>query len=431
MFGMLGIKFYGNREIAKVADHQDKLNRNFSEILFIHLIFTLISIILYVFYVIKYSEYYFYALIQGLVVISGFFDVSWLFFGLEKFKESVLRSSFVKILSVVCIFAFVKDRHDFNIYILIMSSSLLLSQLILCVQAKKYVSFVKFNLKDSYRHISPLFVLFIPVLALSLFKYMDKIMLGAWSTKVELGFYENADKVINIPLSIIFSVGSVMLPKMTKLISSGDDLFAQYYMRITIKYLVGLSFAMTCGLIGISCVFSYVFWGAAFSKSGTIISLLALSLPFSTLANIIRNQDMIPKKRDKYYTYSIINGAIVNIIVNSLTIPHLQAFGVALGTIAAEVTVCLSEIWFVRKELDYFKSVLQSLVFIPASILMCISVYTIGLTLGTSILTLVLQIIFGSLFLLIFSYISLFLFRDKDLKMITEGFDNLLKKAKQ
>lgn len=71
-------------------------------------------------------------------------------------------------------------------------------------------------------HIEPLLILFIPAIAVSLYKYMDKIMIGAMSNKTQLGFYENAEKVINIPLTIITSFGTVMLPKMSNLVASHD-----------------------------------------------------------------------------------------------------------------------------------------------------------------------------------------------------------------
>ena len=79
-------------------------------------------------------------------------------------------------------------------------------------------------------HIGPLFILFIPAIAVSLYKYMDKIMIGKLSSKTQLGFYENAEKVINIPITIIGSFGTVMLPKMSNLASKSNSKGAEYYM---------------------------------------------------------------------------------------------------------------------------------------------------------------------------------------------------------
>ena len=53
------------------------------------------------------------------------------------------------------------------------------------------------------KHIKPNFVLFIPLLAMSVYHIMDKTILGILVTYEQVGFYYNADKVINIPIGVI------------------------------------------------------------------------------------------------------------------------------------------------------------------------------------------------------------------------------------
>lgn len=43
------------------------------------------------------------------------FDISWLFQGLEDFKSIVIRNTIVKLVSVVCIFLFIRDQSDIYI----------------------------------------------------------------------------------------------------------------------------------------------------------------------------------------------------------------------------------------------------------------------------------------------------------------------------
>ena len=148
-------------------------------------------------------------------VLSGLFDISWFYFGIEHFKLTVLRSTVIKILNVICVFTLVRSKSDLWIYCLIMALGMLLSQLTLWVPLKKYVKFVKPSWSKMTIHIKPMLVLFVPTIAVSLYKYMDKIMIGSISSKTQLGFYENAEKVINIPTTVITSFGTVMLPKMS------------------------------------------------------------------------------------------------------------------------------------------------------------------------------------------------------------------------
>ena len=147
-------------------------------------------------------------------------------------------------------------------------------------------------------HIKPMLILFIPAIAISLYKYMDKIMLGGLlGSKEQLGFYENAEKVINMPVTIISSFGTVMLPKMSNLAIRSDKTEARKYMSVSMKYIMCLAFALAFGIAGIGTTFAPMFWGDKFYTSGVLIMELAVTIPFISFANVIRTQYLIPTKQ--------------------------------------------------------------------------------------------------------------------------------------
>lgn len=428
LFGMLGMKFYGNRKIAQVRDNKDELERTYSELLTIHIIISLVSCILYIGYI-RLSDYELriFALIQGFMVVSTIFDISWFFFGIENFKINVTRNAVIKVLSVICIFLFVKERTDFWKYVLIMATSQAAGQSILFLIVPKYVKYRLPNFRDLGKHIMPLLVLFIPVISTSLFKYMDKIMLGALGNKIELGLYDNAEKILNIPLSVIFAFGSVMLPKISNLIANQNTKQCDKYMKVSIRYMGGLSIAMAFGMSGIANIFAPIFWGKDFSKCAELITILAISLPFTTLANIVRNQDLVPNNKDKQYTCAIVIGASVNLLVNWLLIPRFQAYGVSLGTLIAEISVCFVQIIFVNKDFHYREYIGKALWFTIPGIVMYVIVLCIGIRLGVHIYTLFIQICVG---VVVFGSISfIHLIRIKDEEFL--GFLNRIKKVKR
>ena len=133
---------------------------------------------------------------------------------------------------------------------------------------------------------------------------MDKIMIGMMSTKTQLGYYENAEKVCNIPITIIASFGTVMLPKISNMISKSNDKLSGKYMKISMRYIMLLALALAFGLAGISDTFSVVFWGKGFVACGNIIKLLSVTIPFIAFANILRTQYLIPYQMDKEYLIS-------------------------------------------------------------------------------------------------------------------------------
>ena len=247
-------------------------------------------------------------------------------------------------------------------------------------------------------HLKPLLVLFVPAVAVSLYKYMDKIMLGAMTDKVQLGYYENAEKVINLPMSIIVSFGTVMLARMSNLIAVNQEKEIKRYIVMSMKYIMGLAIALACGLSGVGPVFAPVFWGEEFTISGRLIVGLATTIPFMAFANVLRTQYLIPKEKDKTYVLSVMAGAVVNFGINWLLIPQYGAVGATLGTIAAEIAVCVYQTVSVRNELPVMEYVENTVFFLIVGIVMYFIVRQIGIELGTKVLTLFVQIAVGVAF---------------------------------
>ena len=360
LIAMLGIGNHGNRSIAAVRDDRKKLNKTFSSIYSLQVITFSIAILAYAIYLVLFvKDNRLIVLLQLIYVTSGLFDIGWLFFGLEQFKLTVARNTLIKISTVVLMFVFVHKPSDLWKYTLIMSAGTLFSQAYLWLYVKKYVSFEKCSVKEITSNIKPVLILFIPVLAYSIYKVMDKIMLGNMSSYDQVGFYNNAEKIINIPMGIITALGTVMLPRMSNIVANGDKKRVDDYIRISAKLVTLLSSAIAFGLMGVSSVLAPVFFGDEFIACGEIIRLLSVTVFFIAWANVIRTQYLIPNKRDSIYLTSTMVGAILNLIINWMLIPKYQANGAAFGTIVAEFSVMLVQMVAVKNELPMRKYIMS------------------------------------------------------------------------
>ena len=393
---LLGINNYGNRTIAKVRDNEDKRSKEFWSMYILQLVMGIIMLILYLGYILLFNEEYKQiALIQSLYILSSILDINWFFFGLEEFKTTITRNTFVKIATVILIFLIVKNKEDLWKYTLIMSSMTVLSQIILWYALKKKICFVKIQKKDIIKHIKPNLILFIPVIAISLYKMLDKVMLGTMTSVVEVGYFENAEKIANIPMTIISALGTVMLPRMSNIIAKGEEDKVNNYITKSINFVMFLSMAMCFGLVAISSEFAPYYFGEEFKKTGVLIALLAFTFPFLSFANVIRTQYLIPKERDRDYIISVSLGAIVNILLNIILIPMYKSIGACIGTIAAEAIVMIYQTISVRKELNILQYIKKSIPFILKSILMFVIIYPINFTEMNTVIKLMFQIIIG------------------------------------
>lgn len=286
------------------------------------------------------------------------FDINWFYFGIEKFKLTVTRNTIIKVLTVVLILLLVKDKNDLSVYIVIMAGGVLLGQLAMWTQLGKYVHFVRTKWKDSFKVFLPVLILFLPTVATSLYRYMDKIMLGTMVTMNQLGYYENSEKFISIAMGVINALGTVMIPQMSNLISNGETRKAREYLDKSIEGIYIIASPLAFGLASVATILSVVFYGEDFLPCGSIIPVLAMSLLFSAWANVIRTQYLIPNTRDREYIISMFCGAGANLIINFVLIPVVGAVGAAIGTVFAEAAVAIAHSFFVRKELPllhYFK----------------------------------------------------------------------------
>lgn len=402
LFTLLGVNNYGNRTIAKVRDNKQELSKNFWEIYFMQLFMGLIMLLLYYIYIFCFNVRYFsISLLASLFIISAIIDINWFYFGLEEFKKTVVRNAIVKILSVILIFIFVKNNDDIWKYMIIMSGSTLLSQSIMWFFLKGTITLKKIKLEAVVKHIKPNLILFIPFIAVSLYKMMDKVMLGAFTNVNEVGFYENAEKIINIPMVFITALGTVMMPRISNIAEKGDVENVKKYIDKSITFASFISMAMCCGLICIGNQFAPWFFGKEFEKTGLLIILLSVTLPFLSFANVIRTQYLIPFEKDKVFVKSVIVGAIINFIFNLILIKKFESIGACIGTIAAEITVMFYQSFAVRKELSIIDYLKKCIPFLAKAIIMLFLIFPIQYLNMNSVITIFIQVIIGGLVYLI------------------------------
>lgn len=405
LFAMLGLANYGNRTIAKSKNNKETLSKEFCSIYALQIITSSIVILAYIVYIVFFNNVYkIYSIIQLIYIISTVFDINWFFFGMEKFKLTVTRNTVIRILSALSIFIFVKEKNDLILYMIIMIGGTFLSQLVLWPFLKKEIKFIKPEWKDIKKHIKPNIILFIPVIAVSIYKIMDKIMLGSMSDVSNVGYYENAEKIINIPMSIITALGTVMLPRISNLVANGEKNKTMEYISKSIELVLFLSIPMFFGLLAIGRNFAPIFFGENFIKTGYIIQYLSITMVFISWANVIRTQYLIPNEKDKIYIVSVFGGAIVNVVINYLLIPKYNAVGAAIGTIFAEMFVMLYQTYAVRKELEIKKYLDYLYEYAIKGLIMYILIILLNNVIENKIILIMVQIITGVIIYMTLNY---------------------------
>ena len=396
MLAFLGFENYGSRLVAEHSKDSAMLNKVFSAAYYFQVIFSVISICGYSGYILFFCrENAVIAWIQMLYVVAELFNVSWLYFGLEHFRTTALVNIVVRVLSFAGIFLFVKTRNDLVMYSIFCSGTLLLSSLILWAGMFRYVRLRPVSIAEIWRYGKGAIVLFFPVLVINIYRTMDKIMLGNIIGMTEVALYSNADKIVEVPYAVLASLGVVTLPKMTHFASDGEIEKTKYYIEKSMRLMLFMACGMAFGMMAVGKVFAPVFFGPEFVGSGVLIMVIAPHVIFRASANVVRNQYLLPQKRDRDYIISIIIGVVINLIFNSIFIPIWHAEGAAYATLLAESFVAIYQVFICRKEIPVVQYTVSNWFFIVAGLVMFFPVYLYGCFHLASILTLVIQILMG------------------------------------
>lgn len=396
LFGSLGIAMYGQREIAYIREDEYKKSLVFWEILLLRLLTMSISLILFIFMFVSGAEYSLYYKILIIEIIANTLDISWFFQGLEEFKRTVTRNIIVKIISVICIFAFIKKVEHLWLYILIYVLSNLLGNLSLWLYTPKYLSKVKCKDINIKKHIIPTVTLFIPQIAMQVYLVLDKTMLGnILGDMGEVGNYEQSQKIIRTALTVVTALGTVVAPRIANIISSNNKEEVESYLENSFRFVWFLGLPIMLGLIATSRTIVPWFLGDGYEKSKTLIMIGAPLIIAIGLNNVTGIQYLIPAKKQNLYTKSVVIAAILNFLLNVILIPNFKAAGALFASVVAEFSIVIVQIIDVRKDFNINIILKKSYKYIIAGIIMFIPTFILGKYFTPSIMASLIQVAIG------------------------------------
>lgn len=355
MFSQLGIPTYGIRACAKVRDDRDQLTRTAHELLMINIIMSCISYIalfLAIYFIPRLrDEKMLYVVISFTIILTAI-GMEWLYKALEQYTYITIRSVVFKFIALVAMFLLVHSKSDYVIYgaITIFASSA--SNILNFVNVHRYIDLKpvgKYNLK---KHLRPIGVFLAMACATTIYTNLDNVMLGFMKTDDIVGYYNAAVKIKSVLVSIVTSLGAVLLPRASYYIENGR---LEEFRRVTKK---ALSFVF---LVATPMMVYFIFFaeegiyflsGEAYMGSIVPMQIIMPTLLFIGLTNIMGIQILVPLGKEKVVLYSEIAGGVIDIILNAILIPRYAAAGAAIGTLVAEFVVLLVQYGYLRDEMS-------------------------------------------------------------------------------
>ena len=222
-FGFIG---YGTRKIAIYSSDKNAYSCHFWSIFISKQIFFILSVIVYLllFYVFNlFSEYHNFLLVYISLLLAESLNISFLFQGLEKFKIVSILNIVFRFSSLIFMFIFVKNEADLLNYMIIYCIQVLGISLAMMMILPKFISKPVIDIKTIKESIKGSLLFFLPTFSIFLASTLDITILGIARSKLEVGFYEETNKIITMVVGVIVAVAPVMLSRMSKLSNETDN----------------------------------------------------------------------------------------------------------------------------------------------------------------------------------------------------------------
>lgn len=361
MFAQLGIPTYGIRACAQVRNDKKKLSKTAQEIFIINIIMSILAYIVFFIALCNVPRLKDEKTLLIIVSATIFFNaigMEWLYKALEQYTYITIRSVIFKFIALIAMFLLIHQQSDYIIYgaISIFASSA--SNIFNFFNVHKYISLRPVGEYNFKQHLKAVSVFFALSCAATIYVNLDTVMLGFMKTNVDVGYYNAAVKIKTILVSIVTSLGTVLLPRASYYVEHG---LKEDFYRIT-KKAINFVFLVATPLMLYFMFFAKegIFFLSGNTYGGAIVPMQIImpTLFFIGLTNIMGMQILVPLGKENIVLYSEIVGVVVDLAINYILIPKYASAGAAIGTLVAEIAVWIVQYIYLRKQIkDAYKNV--------------------------------------------------------------------------
>lgn len=361
MFAQLGIPTYGIRACAQVRNDKKKLSKTAQEIFIINIIMSILAYIVFFIALCNVPRLKDEKTLLIIVSATIFFNaigMEWLYKALEQYTYITIRSVIFKFIALIAMFLLIHQQSDYIIYgaISIFASSA--SNIFNFFNVHKYISLRPVGEYNFKQHLKAVSVFFALSCAATIYVNLDTVMLGFMKTNVDVGYYNAAVKIKTILVSIVTSLGTVLLPRASYYVEHG---LKEDFYRIT-KKAINFVFLVATPLMLYFMFFAKegILFLSGNTYGGAIVPMQIImpTLFFIGLTNIMGMQILVPLGKENIVLYSEIVGAVVDLAINYILIPKYASAGAAIGTLVAEIAVWIVQYIYLRKQIkDAYKNV--------------------------------------------------------------------------
>lgn len=401
LFSAIGIPLYAVKEVSKVRESFHTRGRVLVEILSLHLLFTLVGylgVLFLLYYVPQVKEHstIFVLLSTHLVFVA--IGVEWFYQGIEDFKYVMIRSLFVKVVSIILLFSCVQTDGDLLIYSILLVAAEAGNNLFNFVRLRKYIScdMLRWSNLNIRQHIKPAMRIFVLNLVVSVYVNLDSVMLGFLCGESEVGYYSVAVRIVRTLSAFSAALGGVLLPRLAYCVANKNTREFRRLTQKALDFILIIIVPLTFGLIFTADDLVILLCGKEYLASVMTLKIISPLILFLGVSNLVGTRILYAQDHETIVIKSAVIGSILNFSLNMVLIPFYSHEGAAIASVIAEFFVTMFMLVLGRKYIPYSiinGSFFKSLIFSFVMIIPILLVRTLDLSLW---IKLVLEIFVGT-----------------------------------
>lgn len=356
IFATFGIYQYGLREMSRIRNDKDKLKTVFTSLFVIGVIANII--VLSIFIIFTNMEYggtikYPVLMLYSINIFANVFYIEWANEALENYDFIAIKTIIVRIIYLICLFAFVRTEKDYIIYTLIINAYTLLNYFVSFIYIKRKIGFnfkgIKLNI-----HIKYLVMSLVMGNANMLYIQLDRVMLGSYVNDRSVAYYTLSSYITSMVNTLILSVVYVTIPRLANIIAKDDQDGYHNLLNKVCENLFAFIFPAALGIFVVAREIVLIYGGAKYVDTIPVLQGFALFMITSAFESVFTNQILYVKRRERRLVLFILAAGIMNLIFNITLIK----FGI-FSAVTAIYTTALANFLLISMELAYSIFVLK------------------------------------------------------------------------
>lgn len=341
----LGIPDYAIREGSTMRNDKEALQKFINEVFSINFLMTVVAYIMIFLALIFFKgllDYRVVIMILSVQILMTFMGVDWINSIFEDYFYLAIRTIIIQVMSTIALILLVKSSKDFYIYIVVIMLSNTFGYILNCFYIRRKGIYPKLTIHCKIKkHILPVLVLFCNSVASVIYLNSDVTILGVYTSDSKVGIYTVAAKIYTMMKTLVNAIIMVTVPRFSFFVANRENRKYESNLNKIASILIIFILPIMIGLFLEADKVLYFVAGEEYMSGKNTVKLLSLAIFFAVGACFFSYSILIPNKQEKYYLFSTIIAAIVNITLNCMFIPIYGFDGAAFTTLLAEIIVFL------------------------------------------------------------------------------------------